>query len=244
MRVALFATCLVDQFFPNVGLSTVQLLRHLGVDVAFPPGQTCCGQPAYNAGFPSYARPLARRTIELFEPYDAVVLPSGSCAAMLRHGYADLFCDEPRWRERGQALEKKTCELSEFLVRRLGRVEVGARFAARVTYHDGCHALRGLGLREEPRRLLRAVEGLELVELEPSETCCGFGGMFAVDFADISTAMAEEKLAAIKRTGADFVVSSDAGCLMQIGGLLHRRGRRVQPLHLAELLAQRIEQRG
>jgi len=244
MRVALFATCLVDQFFPSVGVSTVRLLRHLGVEVDFPAAQTCCGQPGYNAGFPDYARPLARRTIGLFEPYDAVVLPSGSCAAMLRHGYADLFRDTPPWLERAQALERKTYELSEFLLKVLNRTDLGARLAVRVTYHDGCHALRGLDLREEPRRLLRAVEGLELVELQPAETCCGFGGAFALDFADISTAMGEEKLAAIERTRADFVVSSDAGCLMQIGGLLHRRGSRVRPLHLAELLAQGIEHRG
>ncbi|MFQ5663535.1 MAG: (Fe-S)-binding protein [Terriglobia bacterium] len=243
MRVALFVTCLVDQFFPSVGVATVRLLRHLGLEIDFPQRQTCCGQPGYNAGFPEYARPLARRTIELFEPYDAVVLPSGSCAAMLRQGYANLFRDQAEWQRRAHALAEKTYELAEFLVRVLGRVELAARFPARVTYHDSCHALRGLRLKEEPRRLLGAVEGLELVEMEASEVCCGFGGIFAVDFADISTAMAEDKLAAIERTGADCVVSSDSGCLMQIGSRLRRRRSRVRPLHLAELLAEGIERR-
>lgn len=241
MRVALFVTCLVDQFFPAVGVSAVRLLRHLGVEVDFPQAQTCCGQPGYNAGFPDLARPLAGRTIELFEPYDAVVLPSGSCAAMLRHGYADLFRDQPAWLQRAHALEQKTYELGEFLVHRLDRVELGAHFQARVTYHDSCHALRGLGLHEEPRRLLRAVDALELVEMPPSHSCCGFGGTFAVDFANISSALAEEKVAAIEQTGADLVVSSDSSCLMQIGGLLHRKRSRVRPLHLAELLAAGIE---
>lgn len=238
MRVALFVTCLVDQFFPNVGVSTVRLLRHLGLSVDFPPGQTCCGQPAYNAGFPEYARPLARRTIELFEPYDAVVLPSGSCAAMLRHGYLDLFREDLVWWTRARALAAKSYELAEFLVRVLGRVELGARFDARVTYHDGCHALRGLGVQEEPRQLLRAVDGLLLVEMERPDICCGFGGTFAVDFGDLSAAMGVDKLAAIEQTGVSCVVSSDSSCLMHLGGLLRRRGSRVRPLHLAELLAQ------
>jgi L-lactate dehydrogenase complex protein LldE len=240
MRVALFATCLVDQFFPNVGVSTVQLLRRLGCEVHFPEAQTCCGQPAYNAGFPELARPLARRTIEIFEPYDAVVLPSGSCAAMLRHSYADLFRDQPQWRARAHALEHKTFELAEFLVKRLDSTGLNVRLDARVTFHDSCHALRGLRLHDEPRQLLHGVSGLELVEMNPGDVCCGFGGTFAVDFADISSAMAGDKVDAIERTGADYVVSSDVSCLMQIGGLLRRRGSRVQPLHLAELLAEGV----
>jgi L-lactate dehydrogenase complex protein LldE len=244
MRAALFATCLVDQFFPQVGVSTVRLLRRLGVEVDFPLAQTCCGQPGYNAGFPELARPLARRTIEIFEDYDAVVLPSGSCAAMLRHGYAELFREQPEWHERARLLAEKTYELVEFLVKVLRCPELGARFPARVTYHDSCHALRGLRLREEPRRLLRAVRELELVEVETPEVCCGFGGAFAVDFGNISSVLAAEKVAALERTGADFVVSSDVSCLMQIGGLLRRRGSRLRTLHLAELLAQGVEQRG
>lgn len=243
MRVALFVTCLVDQFFPSVGVASVRLLRHLGVEVDFPAAQTCCGQPGWNAGFPDYARPLARRTIEIFEPYDAVVLPSGSCAAMLRHGYADLFRDEPKWQERAAALASKTYELAEFLVRVLDRVDLGARFAARVTYHDSCHALRGLRLREEPRRLLAAVEGLELVEIEHSDVCCGFGGTFAIDFDGISTALAADKLAGVERTGAAWLVSSDSSCLMHLGGALRRRGSGIRPLHLAELLAEGIASR-
>lgn len=243
MRVGLFVTCLVDQFFPNVGVATVRLLRHAGCTVEFPLAQTCCGQPGYNAGFPEYARPLAQRTIELFEPYDAVVLPSGSCAAMLRHGYLDLFKDEPLWQARARALAAKTYELAEFLVRVLGRPDFGARFDARVTYHDSCHALRGLGVHDEPRRLLSAVEGLLLVEPERAETCCGFGGAFAVDFAEISTAMGADKVAALERTGASCVVSSEVSCLMHLSGLLRRQGSRLRPLHLAELLAEGLDHR-
>jgi len=240
MRVALFATCLVDQFFPAVGVSAVRLLHRLGCEVGFPEAQTCCGQPGHNAGFPELARPLARRTIEIFEPYDAVVLPSGSCTAMLRHGYAELLRDDPRWLVRAQALERKTFELAEFIVKRSNGGGLGGRFNARVTYHDSCHALRTLRLHEAPRRLLRGLVGLELVEMDPSDVCCGFGGAFAVDFADISSAMAADKVEAIERTGADYVVSSDVSCLMQIGGLLRRRGSRVRPLHLAELLAEGV----
>lgn len=243
MRVALFVTCLVDQLFPSVGVATVRLLRHAGCTVEFPAAQTCCSQPGYNAGFPDYARPLARRTIELFEPYDAVVLPSGSCAAMLRHGYLDLFQKQPAWQARARALAAKTYELAEFLVRVLGRTELGARFDARVTYHDSCHALRGLGLHEEPRRLLNAVEGLLLVEPERAEVCCGFGGAFAVDFAELSAAMGADKVAALEQTGASCVVSSDSSCLMHLGGLLRRRGSRLRPLHLAELLAEGLNHR-
>jgi L-lactate dehydrogenase complex protein LldE len=237
MRVALFATCLVDQFFPHVGVSTVRLLRQLGCEVDFPETQTCCGQPGYNAGFPELARPLARRTIEIFEPYNAVVLPSGSCAAMLRHSYADLFREDAQWLGRARALQFKTFELAEFVVRQLDPTKLDARFDARVTYHDSCHALRGLRLHDEPRALLRGVADLELVEMNSADVCCGFGGTFAVDFADISSAMAADKVEAIERTGADYVVSSDVSCLMQIGGLLRRRASQVQPLHLAELLA-------
>jgi L-lactate dehydrogenase complex protein LldE len=240
MHVALFVTCLVDQFFPEVGVAAVKLLRRLGHEVDFPAAQTCCGQPGYNAGFPEEARSLARRTVELFEPYDAVVLPSGSCAAMLRHGYLDLFRDDPEWRERARKLAAKTYEFAEFLVRvdarALALLRDTARFPARVAYHDSCHALRGLGLREEPRVLLGALRGLELVEPDPAEVCCGFGGTFAVDFAELSAAMGADRCAALERTGADTVVSSDASCLMHLGGLLRRRRSALRTLHLADLL--------
>ncbi len=240
MRVALFVTCLVDQFFPHVGVATVRLLRHLGLEVDFPPAQTCCGQPAFNAGFTAEARALARRMVKIFDSAEAVVAPSGSCVAMVRRHFPELLQGNADWHRRAQVLASKTYELSEFLVRRLGREELGARLSARVTYHDSCQALRGLHLAEEPRRLLRAVAGLTLVELADRDLCCGFGGTFAVDFADVSGALGVEKANAIEATGADYVVSTDCSCLLHLAGILRRGGSRVQPLHLAELLAQGV----
>lgn len=240
MRVALFVTCLVDQFFPHVGVATVRLLRHLGVEVDFPPGQTCCGQLAFNAGFPAEARALARRMVKIFASAEAVVAPSGSCVAMVRQHFPELLQGNADWHRRAQELASKTYEFSEFLVQRLGREELGARLSARVTYHDSCQAQRGLYLAEEPRRLLRAVDGLTLVELADRELCCGFGGTFAVDFAEVSGVLGAEKVNAIEGTGADYVVSTDCSCLLHLAGILRRRGSRVRPLHLAELLAQGV----
>lgn len=240
MRVALFVTCLVDQFFPHVGVATVRLLRHLGLEVEFPAEQTCCGQPAFNAGYPAEARALAQRMIKIFAGVEAVVAPSGSCVAMVRQHFPELLQDNTDWYRSAQELASKTYEFSEFLVHRLGREELGARLAARVTYHDGCQALRGLHLAEEPRRLLRAVDGLTLVELADRELCCGFGGTFAVDFAEVSGALGAEKADAIEATGADYVVSTDCSCLLHLAGILRRRSSRVRPVHLAELLAQGV----
>ncbi len=239
MRVALFVTCLVDQFFPSVGEATVHILRRLGVDVDFPEEQTCCGQPAFNTGYWHEARDVAEQMLTVFEPYDHVVAPSGSCVMMMKHFYPDLFQgDEPK-HSQAAALAAKTYELSQFLIHVLKKEDVGARFSARVTYHDSCHSLRGLRMVDEPRRLLRAVRGLELVEMEASDRCCGFGGTFAVKMADISVAMLRDKIESIRRTGARYVVSSDASCLMQIAGMLHRQKLPIQTMHLAELLAKR-----
>jgi L-lactate dehydrogenase complex protein LldE len=228
-------TCLGDALFPQVGVATVRLLRRLGVDVDFPRAQTCCGQPHFNSGYHDEARLIARHTIETFAGSPLVVTPSGSCAAMVKKEYRELFHDDSVWRPRAEDLARRTYELSEFLVRVLGVEDVGARFEARVTYHMACH-LRGLGLLTEPERLLRRVRGLELVPLERADECCGFGGSFSVRYPGISGAMVQDKCGFIERTNVSAVVATDAGCLMNIAGCLRRRGSTVQALHLAEVL--------
>jgi L-lactate dehydrogenase complex protein LldE len=238
-RTALFVTCLVDLVLPRVGLAALQVLRRLGVEPEFPRAQTCCGQPAFNAGFRREARLVASHFLRAFEGYDFLVAPSGSCAAMVRDHYPRLFEDRPELAARFQALGRRTYELSQFITEVLGASSTGARFPRPVTYHDSCHSLRSLGVREGPRRLIREVEGIELRELPDSEVCCGFGGTFSVKYPHISMAMADDKIARIEATGADFVVATDLSCLLHIGGALERRGSRVRTLHLAELLAQR-----
>jgi L-lactate dehydrogenase complex protein LldE len=237
MRVSLMVTCLADALFPEVGVATVRLLRRLGVAVDFPAAQTCCGQPHYNSGHHGDAADLARHTIRTFAGPDLVVTPSGSCAAMVKLEYPHLLHDDPLWRGRADDLARRTHELSDFLVNVLGVEDVGARCEARATYHMSCH-LRGLGLRTEPERLLKKVRGLELVPLERWDECCGFGGSFAVRYPGISGAMVQDKCGFIEKTGADFVVATDAGCLMNIGGCLRRRGGAPRIRHLAEVLAQ------
>jgi L-lactate dehydrogenase complex protein LldE len=231
----LLVTCLGDALFPKVGVATVRLLRRLGHEVEFPPSQTCCGQPHFNSGYQADARVLARHTIDVFAGGSLVVAPSGSCAAMVKLEYPELFHDEPTWHERAVDLARRTHELSDFLVNVLGVEDVGARFDGRVTYHMACH-LRGLGLLTEPERLLRRVRGLELVPLERADECCGFGGSFSVRYPGISGAMVSDKAAFIEKTGADAIVATDAGCLMNIAGRLRRIGSRVRALHLAQVL--------
>ena len=230
-------TCLGDALFPDIGVATVKLLRRLGVHVDFPAAQTCCGQPHFNSGYQDEARSLARHTIETFAAAPLVVTPSGSCAAMVKLEYPELFHDDPTWHARAVELAARTYELSDFLVNRLGVDDVGARFEGRVTYHMACH-LRGLGLVTEPLRLIQKVKGLHFVALERYDECCGFGGSFAVRYPGISGAMVRDKAAYIDKTGVDAVVATDAGCLMNIGGCLRRQGSRVRIMHLAELLAQ------
>ena len=252
MKVALFIPCFVDQFYPEVGKAMVAVLRRIGVEVCYPSEQTCCGQPAFNTGYWDEARTLARRYCEIFDGYDAVVSPSGSCTAMVRNFYPELLglssvaaplCrgagdDGTAAERRGYRAIANTFEFSEFLVRKLRITDVGAKFPAKVTYHDSCHTLRELRLKEEPRKLLRAVSGLELIEMTEAETCCGFGGTFSVKFPAISTAMDDVKCQSIVATGAQYVVSVDSSCLMQIGGWLRQRGLPVKTMHLAEVLAQ------
>ena len=226
MRVALFIPCFIDQLFPNVGIAVVNVLRRLNVEVDYPTAQTCCGQPAFNTGYWGEARELARRCCDVFANAEAIVCPSGSCTAMARNFYPELGVTAPR-----------TYEFAEFLVKKLGVTDVGARFSGRVTYHDACHALRELRLKDEPRQLLRQVRGLELVEMNEAETCCGFGGTFSVKFPMISYAMDEVKVASIQKAGAQFVVSSDSSCLMQIDRYLRRNKLPIRTISLAEVLA-------
>jgi len=230
MRVALFIPCFIDQLFPNVGIAMVTVLRRLQVEVDYPPEQTCCGQPAFNTGYWHEARALAKRYCEIFADADAIVSPSGSCTAMVRNFYPELL---------GKATETTahTYEFAEFLVKKLGVTDVGAKFPQRVTYHDSCHALRELRLKDEPRQLLRCVQDLELVEMDQAETCCGFGGTFSVKFPMISYAMDEVKVTSIQKTGAKYVVSTDSSCLMQIDGYLRRQNLPIKTISLAEVLA-------
>jgi L-lactate dehydrogenase complex protein LldE len=234
-KVSLMVTCLGDGLFPEVGVATVRLLRRLGVMVDFPGSQTCCGQPHFNSGFRNDAKDLAQHTIRAFDNTETVVCPSGSCAAMVKLEYPELFHQDPVWHERAVNLAKRTYELSDFLVNVLGTDDVGARYPARVTYHMACH-LRGLGLTTEPERLLRKVKNLDYIPLERADECCGFGGSFSVRFPGISGAMVQDKAAFIERAGADVLVATDAGCLMNIAGCLRRRQSRVQALHLAQIL--------
>ena len=235
-RVALFVTCLGDVFYPKVGEATVRLLHRLGIAVDFPLGQTCCGQPAFNAGFRQPARDVARRNLALFANAEYIIVPSGSCAAMWRVFYPELFADDPVLGEQAEALAARTYELAEFIVQVVGVERLGAVFHGKVTYHASCHLLRELGVAEEPRRLIMAVEGAELVPMDLAEQCCGFGGTFAVKYPEISDAMLQKKIASLKRAGADALVSCDAGCLMHIAGRLRRQGETIRIMHLAELL--------
>jgi len=238
MRVALFVTCLGDVFYPEAGEATVRVLRRLGVQVDFPPAQTCCGQPAFNTGLRAQARAVARHQLEVLAPYDYVVVPSGSCTSMFRVFYPELFAGDPSLETQAQALAERTYEFSEFLVRVLGVAEVGAVYEGKVAYHASCHLLRELGVDEPPKRLLQGVRGAEVTPMDLEAQCCGFGGTFAVKYPEISDAMLKKKIDSLKRAGADTLVSCDAGCLMHIAGRLHRQGERIRVMHLAELLSQ------
>jgi L-lactate dehydrogenase complex protein LldE len=239
MRVTLFIPCFIDSLYPHVGVAMVKVLEQLGHEVIYPEGQTCCGQPPFNSGYWDQARTVASRQLEFFKDAEVVVSASGSCGAMFKVFYPQLFASTDQ-EAAAKALSARTFEFSDFLVNRLGVRDVGARFEGKVTFHDGCHGLRELGVKTEPRELLRAVKGLELVEMGEGEACCGFGGMFAVKYPEISTAMAEVKCHSILDTGVEYVVSNDSSCLMQIQGWLDRNSpRTVKSLHLAEILASR-----
>lgn len=236
MRIALFVPCFVDQFYPQAALSMANVLHRLGHQVEIPTGLTCCGQPPFNSGYWEEARTVARHILSILSDFETIVAGSGSCAAMLRVFYPELWQGRPESRT-AATLAAKTHEFSEFLVRVLGIHDLGASYHGKVTLHDGCHGLRELGLDTEARTLLRHVRGLELVEMAEAKTCCGFGGTFAVKFPQISTAMGEVKCSSILQTGADTVVSNDLSCLMQIEGILRRQGHHhIRCLHLAQIL--------
>lgn len=232
-RVALFVTCIVDQIMPEVGVATVRLLRRAGYDVTFPQEQTCCGQPFFNSGFRDQARKLAERTVDIFAEEPAIVLPSGSCATMIRKEYAHLLADNPRYAYRARRLASRTFELSEFLVQQAAWEPAANQSRGPITYHDSCHMCRMLGLRAEPRRLL-AQSGHELVEMAESDRCCGFGGIFSVRMPEISNAMTAEKLQQAADTEAPLLVTADPGCLMQMRGLAGDKAGQIR--HLANVL--------
>lgn len=240
MRVALFIPCYVDLVNPEVGVSVVRVLRRLGCEVVYPQGQTCCGQPAFNSGFFGEARGVARHFLDVFEneSFDYVVCPSGSCATMVSHYYPLLFEQRPEERERSEALGGHVREFSDFVVNVMGAdaENLGAGYTGRAVFHCGCHQRRELGVLEEPRELLRGVRGLELLDWENEELCCGFGGTFSVKMPDVSTAMADEKIRALEKSGADTLVSCDSSCLMHLGGRLKRVGHDTRVLHLAQIL--------
>jgi L-lactate dehydrogenase complex protein LldE len=235
--VSLFFTCLADAFFPNVAFAAVAVLERFGADVRVPLSQTCCGQPAYNSGNRREARKMARKFLDAFSGEGYIVSPSGSCAAMVRNEYPALFRDEPQAYSLACSVGERVYELSQFLVDVLGVSDPLSPFRGKVTYHDSCHLRRGLGVAEAPRKLLRAIPGVTLVEMADSDRCCGFGGVFSVKFPHISCRMAEDKIERILATGAQYVTSGDLGCLMNIGGMISRYGYPVRPIHLAEILA-------
>jgi L-lactate dehydrogenase complex protein LldE len=244
VKIALFITCLADGLFPQVGQATVRLLERLGHEVAFPAGQTCCGQMHVNTGYQKQALPMARRFAEVFAQYDAVVAPSGSCVGSVRHQHEMLArrFGTPTLVADVQAVAAKTYELSELLVDVLGVTDVGAYFPHRVTYHPTCHSLRMLRVGDKPLQLLRAVDRLELVELPAAEECCGFGGTFAIKNPDTSTAMLTDKLRHVLATHAEVCTAGDSSCLMHIGGGLSRIRAGTQTLHLAQILASTQDQ--
>mgnify|MGYP003337978482 CR=1 FL=1 len=236
-KVALFVTCLVDAMRPTVGFATVKLLEDAGCEVVVPPDQTCCGQPAHNAGDRKDAADLAKRVIAAFEGHDYAVAPSGSCASQIVKHYPTLFAEDDPWRARAERLAAKTFEITAFLVDVLGVTTTGARFAGTVTYHDSCSGLRDLGIQAQPRQLLAAVEGLRLTEMKDPDVCCGFGGAFAVKYPDLSGAIVSKKTANVEAAGAETLLAGDLGCLMNMAGRLSRDGSAIEVRHVTEVLA-------
>ncbi len=238
-RVSLFVTCIVDQLFPEVGLAAADVLERLGYSVDFPEKQTCCGQPAFNTGYRDEAREVACQCLEVLRDAEYVVVPSASCASMITHHYPELFAKDPKRLGETRRLAPRVWEFSKFLLEVAGAEDVGARYQGVVTFHDSCHGLRELKIKEGPRRLLSRVRGLTLREMDVPEECCGFGGTFSVKFPGVSGAMSRTKIESILKTGADAVVGVDASCLLQLRGVMSRDGVPVKTLHLAQVLAAR-----
>jgi len=231
-----FSTCLGDHLYPEVSMSVARVLRRHGCDVDCPSGQTCCGQPAWNSGYPAEARKVASQLVRALADAEHVVSPSGSCCGMIRHCYEALFEDDPGLRREAGALAARVYEFSQFMIQVLGVDRLAASFPHKVTYHPSCHGARLLGIRDEPLALLRAIGDLDLVPLPRAEDCCGFGGTFAVKLAPISIAIVDEKIAHVRETEAHYLVGTDLGCLMNIAGRMQVLGVRVEAVHIAELV--------
>ena len=238
MTVTLFIPCFMDALYPRAGISMVEILERLGHQVVCPEEIACCGQPPFNSGYWDEARVIAAPVLQKLKNAEAIVIGSGSCGAMIKKFYPELFAKTPQ-AELARQISARTWEFSDFLATKLGVTDLGAKFPHKVTFHDGCHGLRELGIKKPPRQLLENVKGLELVEMKEAETCCGFGGTFAVKFPMISTAMGEVKCASADQTRADYIVSNDSSCLMHLQGLLSRTGNPMQTIHLAEILNRR-----
>ncbi len=237
MKITLFIPCFVDSFYPQTGRAMVRIFEKLGHTLDYKPQLTCCGQPPFNAGYWDESRQIAVKVLDALGDAERVVIPSGSCGAMLKVFYNELFIGTPREAD-ARALGEKTFEFSDFLVNELGVTDIGAKFPHAVTWHDGCHGLRELGIKTEPRALLENVEGLELREMGEAATCCGFGGLFSAKFPSISVAMGQVKTKSALETGTKYIVSNDGSCLMHIQGVLDREKRGMKCLHLAEVLNQ------
>lgn len=235
--VSLFIQCLVDTMFPRTGEAMVDVFDRFSIPFDYPRGQTCCGQPAFNSGYRDDAAAAAKHFIEIFKDAEVIVCPSGSCVHMVRHHYPILFADDPEMLEKAFLIGEKTYEFTQYLVDVLGITDTQAEIQSTVTYHDSCHLSRGLGIKEQPRTLLKNIQGLTFTEMKDSDTCCGFGGTFSVNYPEISVAMVDEKIDNILATGADIVTGCDISCLMNIWGRLSRLGKKVQVIHIAELLA-------
>lgn len=240
MDIFLFIPCFVDQLFPQVGIATVNILKEFDCNIIYPQEQTCCGQPAFNTGYSDEAAQLAARFIEIFKDAEYIVAPSGSCTAMVKNFYGELNLPESTKKD-WLNLRNKIYELSDFLSSVLNINKWEGRFPAKITYHDSCHTLRELHIKDQPRRLLRSISGMELIEMEHTETCCGFGGTFSVKFPQISTEMVHNKAGWIQQNGADIVVSTDSSCLMNINGYLQKQNINIKSMHLAEVLWQAKE---
>jgi L-lactate dehydrogenase complex protein LldE len=242
VRVGLFVTCLVDVVRPSVGFASVKLLEDAGCEVIVPENQTCCGQPGYNSGAKKHAQDIARQVIETFEGFDYVVAPSGSCAAMISHHYPELLKEDGDWVKRARSLALKTFELVSFLTDVMKVESVAASFSGSVTYHDSCSGLRELKIQDQPRKLLRSIDGLEIREMKDPDVCCGFGGTFCVKYSDISNKMVTNKMETIEATGADMLLAGDLGCLMNMAGKISRAGKPVEVRHVVEVLAGDLSQ--
>lgn len=237
MRVGLFITCLADLMRPDIGFASVKLLEAAGCEVHVPLAQTCCGQPAWNAGDDAAAAALARNVVDLFAEFEAVVVPSGSCGGMIARHYPQVLASDPAYAPRAVALAAKTFELVSFLVNQRGMTGVAARCEAKACYHDSCSALREMGVKDEPRQLLASVEGLDLLTLKDEAVCCGFGGLFSVKYPEISERMASDKIADVEGTGAELLIGPDLGCLLHLAGRMERQGKTIRVRHIAEVLA-------